>query len=68
LHAVISAGEFQIYRFQLFSEQGIAGALPSAFIEDPETGEVLDAVYEAAPDLLCDIVRVAWERAGGGSG
>ncbi len=68
LHAVISVGEFQIHRFRLFSEEGIAGMLPSAFIDDPETGEVLDAIYEAAPDLLCDIVRVAWERAGGEAG
>ena len=68
LHAVVSFGEFSIYRFRLFSSEGIAGVRPSAFVDDPETGEVLDAVYEAVPDLLCDIVRVAWERAGGETG
>jgi hypothetical protein len=68
LHTILSAGEFSIYRFRLFSSEGIAGVRPSAFIDDPEMGEVLDAVYEAVPDLLGDIVRVAWERAGGETG
>ena len=66
LNAVVSSGGVSIYRFQLFSELGEGGVRPSAFVEDPETGEVLDALYEAAPDLLCGVVRGAWERAEGG--
>ncbi len=68
LNAIVSSGGVAIYRFQLFSELGEGGSRPSATIEDPETGEVLDALYEAAPDLLCDVVRGAWERAGGTKG
>ncbi len=52
-----------IYRFRLFSTEGLGGTRPSAYIDDLETGSVLDALFEAAPELLSGIVRAAWERA-----
>lgn len=63
LNEVVSFGGFQVYRFRLFSAEGLGGTRPSAFIDDPETGVVLDALYEAAPDLLSQVIRMAWERA-----
>lgn len=63
LNEVVSFGGFQVYRFRLFSAEGLGGTRPSAFVEDPETGIVLDALYEAAPELLSQIIRLAWERA-----
>jgi hypothetical protein len=68
LNVIVFSGGVAIYRILLFSELGEGGSRPSAFIEDPETGEVLDALYEAAPEVLCGVVRGAWERAGGGKG
>lgn len=62
MHAVISSGESSIYFFRLFSEEAAEGVRPSMFVEDLETGLVLDAVFEAAPEVLRDIVRGAWER------
>ncbi len=62
LNAVVGFGGFQVYRFRLFSIEGLGGTRPSAFIDDPETGIVLDALYEASPALLSNIIRVAWER------
>ena len=58
MHAVVSG----VSQFRLFSEEGAVGMLPSSFIEDPETGAVLDALHEATPDLLRYIIRGAWER------
>ncbi|MDE2998791.1 MAG: TraR/DksA C4-type zinc finger protein [Gemmatimonadota bacterium] len=63
LNEVVSFGGFPVYRFRLFSAEGLGGTRPSAFIDDPETGVVLDALYEAAPDLLSQVIRIAWERA-----
>ena len=68
LHGIVSVGEYSIYRFALFSDLGAVGQRPSAFIEDAQTGAVLDALYEAAPELLRYAVRGAWERALGDSG
>ncbi len=47
LNEVVGFGGFQVYRFRLFSTEGLGGTRPSAFIDDPETGDVLDALYEA---------------------
>ena len=63
LNEVVGPPGFQVYRFRLFSTEGLGGTRPSAFIDDPETGIVLDALYEAAPELLSRIIRAAWERA-----
>lgn len=62
LNEVVGFGGFQVYRFRLFSAEGLGGSRPSALIDDPETGRVLDALYEAAPALLSDAIRGAWER------
>ena len=62
LNEVVGPPGFQVYRFRLFSTEGLGGTRPSAFIDDPETGIVLDALYEAAPVLLSEIIRGAWER------
>ena len=62
LNEIVGFGGFQVYRFRLFSAEGLGGIRPSAFIDDPETGIVLDALYEASPALLAEIIRGAWER------
>ena len=62
LNDVVGFGGFPVYRFRLFSAEGLGGTRPSAFIDDPETGIVLDALYEADPYLLSVIIRGAWER------
>jgi hypothetical protein len=53
-------------RFRLFSDLGIGGAPPSSYIDDPDIGLVIDALWEAAPDLFKMAIRGAWERFGGG--
>ena len=62
LNEIVGIGDVQVYRFRLFSTEGLGGTRPSAFIDDPETGIVLDALYEAAPGLLSRVIRGAWER------
>ena len=62
LNEIVGPPGFQVYRFRLFSAEGLGGTRPSAFIDDPETGIVLDALYEAAPTLLSRVIRGAWER------
>ena len=62
LNEVVGFPGFQVYRFRLFSTEGLGGTRPSAFVDDPETGIVLDALYEAAPAVLSDAIRGAWER------
>ena len=53
-----------VSRVQVFLE-GLTGGRPGDYIDDPETAEVLDALYEAAPELLSEIVRGAVKRSGG---
>jgi len=48
--------------FRVFSEDSAVGPLPSKFIEDEKVGEVMDSLYEAAPDVMSAMVRGAWER------
>ena len=62
LNEIVGPPGFQVYRFRLFSTEGLGGTRPSAIIDDPETGIVLDALYEAAPALLSRVIRGAWER------
>lgn len=50
--------------FRLYSEDSAVGYLPSSLVDDPKTGEILDAVYESAPDVLRAIVRYAHEQSG----
>ncbi|MSS70354.1 MAG: hypothetical protein EXS64_02590 [Candidatus Latescibacteria bacterium] len=51
-----------VKRFRLFSELGVGGSPPSTFIENLEIGKVLDALWEATPDLFKHAIRGAWER------
>ena len=53
-----------VTRVQVFLE-GLSGGRPGDYIDDPETAEVLDALYEAAPDVLSEMVRRAVKRSGG---
>lgn len=54
---------FPIKRYSIFSESGMGGPPPSAYIEDPKIGTVLDTLQQAAPDLFKEAIRGAWERA-----
>ena len=67
LNEIVSFGGVQVFRFRLFSAEGLGGTRPSAFIDDPEIGIVLDALYEAEPTLFSRVVRGAWERAADGN-
>ena len=49
-------------RHRFFSEDAVMGERPSAVIEDPVVGRVLDALYEADANLMRYIIRGAWER------
>ena len=49
-------------RHRFFSEDAVMGERPSAAIEDPVVGRVLDALYEADANLMRYIIRGAWER------
>ena len=53
-----------VTRAQVFLE-GCSGGRPADYVTDPETADVLDAVYDAAPDLLSTLVRKAIKRSGG---
>lgn len=53
-----------VSRFQVFVE-GLTGGRPGDYIEDVETAAVLDALYEAAPELLSQLVCSAARRMGG---
>ena len=53
-----------VSRFQVFVE-GLTGGRPGDYIEDVETAAVLDALYEAAPELLSKLVCSAARRMGG---
>ena len=61
---VASTAVASVSRVQVFLE-GLTGGRPGDYIDDPETAEVLDALYEAAPELLSEIVRGAVKRSGG---
>ena len=49
-------------RHRFFSDDAVMGERPSSFIEDPDVGRVLDALYEADAVLMRYIIRGAWER------
>lgn len=56
--------EFPVKRYQQLSESGLGGPPPSAYLEDEAVGTVLDALWEAAPELFKEVLRGAWERYG----
>lgn len=51
-------------RHRFFFEDAVMGERPSAVVEDPVVGRVLDALYEADANLMRYIIRGAWERMG----
>ena len=53
-----------VTRVQVFLE-GFTGGRPGDYVDDAETAEVLDALYEAAPEVLSEMVRRAVRRSGG---
>ena len=53
-----------VSRAQVFLS-GFTGVRPGDYIDDTDTSDVLDALYEAAPDLLSDLVQRAVKRSGG---
>jgi hypothetical protein len=64
LMAVVGEGEESVSAFKLYSEDSAVGMLPSLLVDDPDIGAILDAVYEAAPDVLRAVVRYAHEESG----
>ncbi|MDA0712125.1 MAG: TraR/DksA C4-type zinc finger protein [bacterium] len=58
----IDGEQWGVDMFRIFSEDSAVGPLPSKFIEDVTVGTVMDALYEAAPDVMSAMVRGAWER------
>lgn len=57
-------GAFAVSRLQAFVD-GLTGGRPGDYIEDFATAVVLDALYEAAPELLSQLVCSAARRMGG---
>lgn len=57
---------WSVSRFQMLVE-GLTGGRPGDYVDDPETAAVLDALYEAAPELLSRIVCSAARRVDGRS-
>ena len=62
LNEIVGPLVFQVYRFRLFSTEGLGGTRPSAFIDDPETGIVSMRSTRPRPPCLSRIIRGAWER------
>ena len=46
-------------------QQGFTAGRPGDYIDDAETAEVLDALYDAAPEVLSGMVSRAAKRSGG---
>jgi hypothetical protein len=53
---------FPVKRYRMFSELGVGGSPPSTYVEDLKIGAVLDALWEAEPDLFKQAIQGAWER------
>lgn len=48
--------------FRFFSGDAAGAIQPSRFVGGGNFGRVLDALYDAAPDLIRSVIRHAWER------
>jgi len=57
------AGGVNVFRF--FSGDAAGAVLPSHFVGGGSFGLVLDALFDAAPDLIRLVIRRAWERSAG---
>ncbi|MDA0748683.1 MAG: TraR/DksA C4-type zinc finger protein [bacterium] len=66
LEIEMEEGEFEVEQFRLFSQEASVGVRLGETIKDPETRRVINALFEAAPELMRYIVRAAWELSGGG--
>ena len=51
-----------VTRYKLLLDSAAGGSPPSAYVEDLKIGAVLDALWEAEPDLFRQAVCGAWER------
>lgn len=51
--------------FRFFSAEGAGAILPSHFVGGGPVGNVLDALYDAAPEVMRLVMRRAWERSSG---
>ncbi len=51
--------------FRFLSSDGAGAVRPSRFVGDGRLGDVLDALYDAAPDVMRLVMRRAWERSAG---
>ena len=58
-----AAGGVNVFRF--FSDDGAGAVLPSHFVGGGSFGLVLNALFDAAPDLIRLVIRRAWERSTG---
>lgn len=56
-------GGIPVFRF--FSADGAGAILPSHFVGGGQVGSVLDALYDAAPEVMRLVMRRAWERSAG---
>lgn len=64
LGEVIHRFDFRsLHHFREITELPVGG-WPGLHIDDPDLVPVLDALYEAAPDVLTEMIRRAWERFG----
>ena len=57
------AGGVNVFRF--FSDDAAGAVLPSHFVGGGSFGLVLNALFDAAPDLIRLVIRRAWERSAG---
>ncbi|MBE83983.1 MAG: hypothetical protein CME21_15590 [Gemmatimonadetes bacterium] len=55
-----TAGGVNVFRF--FSSDGAGAVSPSHFVGGGNFGDVLNVLYDAAPDLIRLVIRRAWER------
>ncbi|OGG55714.1 MAG: hypothetical protein A3F84_07625 [Candidatus Handelsmanbacteria bacterium RIFCSPLOWO2_12_FULL_64_10] len=51
-----------VTRYKLLLDSAAGGSPPSTYVEDLKIGAVLDALWEAEPDLFRQAVCGAWER------
>lgn len=61
---IVGSAGASLPRHRLFSEEAAVGEKPSAILEDPVVGGVLDALFDADAVLMRSVIRGAWERRG----
>jgi hypothetical protein len=69
LNVLVPGGEDGIYAYNLLSASGEGWTLPPIVeTADPEAAEVIGRLHQAAPELIAEVMRNAWERGGGDEG